>query len=126
MQQQPPHCSHVTPGTFSAERKDSDDNGDEYQNRACVLEAGLELHFVKLRPEPVTGGNVRNLVQVLWHILLVFFLSYLKIWCAVVLRWCYHCVFCCCFPGKYVFSSCIVVAHFFIIVFPYYRGLFTL
>lgn len=34
--------------------------GDEDQEKEAVL----GLHFIKLRPEPVTGDNIRRLVQV--------------------------------------------------------------
>lgn len=37
------------------------EGGDEDESPA---EGRVGLHFVKLRPEPVTGGNIRSLVQV--------------------------------------------------------------
>ncbi|CAM9178225.1 unnamed protein product, partial [Hapterophycus canaliculatus] len=44
-------------GPGSVEEKERDHNDEERAD-------GVRLHFVKLRPEPVTGDNIRSLVQV--------------------------------------------------------------
>lgn len=43
------------PGPAEEKERDTDDKGEA---------DGVGLHFVKLRPEPVTGDNMRSLVQV--------------------------------------------------------------
>lgn len=48
-------CDLAPPGP--AEEKERDDIDEEESD-------GIGLHFVKLRPEPVTGDNIRSLVQV--------------------------------------------------------------
>lgn len=44
----------------SGEGKGDEENGEDSTGEA----KGLGLNFVKLRPEPVTGDNIRSLVQV--------------------------------------------------------------
>lgn len=48
---------HVRNENVSGEEK----NGENKK----TLDRSTGLHFVKLRPEPMTGDNIRNLVQVL-------------------------------------------------------------
>lgn len=64
----PPHthththpCAVLLPATTYYSPEGKGDDGDE---QATSTAGGGGLHFVKLRPEPVTGGNIRNLVQV--------------------------------------------------------------
>lgn len=49
----------------SAEGKSGDEgDGDAHDAQEEQPAGGVGLHFVKLRPEPVTGENMRSLVQV--------------------------------------------------------------
>lgn len=43
---------------------DISEEGKGGDNEHTVAAAGLGLHFVKLRPEPITADNMRSLMQV--------------------------------------------------------------
>lgn len=49
-------------GEGKGDEEEEEEEGDDEDDTSGA--ANLGLNFVKLRPEPVTGGNIRSLVQV--------------------------------------------------------------